>query len=58
MTLIFDPYVILIGQGRCLALKWPDVFTIYGKTVVNLFQETMKLFWAITARRGPWTLAV
>lgn len=42
MILTFDPYDILIGQGRRLSLKCYNVYTRYGKQVV--FFKNLILF--------------
>lgn len=41
MTLTFDPFVILIEQGRHFHPKWSDVSTMYGE-VVSVFIECSK----------------
>ena len=58
MTLTFDLYVILLGQGRRFYSKWSKLSMIDSKKVGNDFIEVSKLSGAITAIRGPQILSV
>lgn len=42
LTLMFDLYVILIGQDQLFIFKWPNVFTMYGSNVVNVLNKIKK----------------
>ena len=52
MTLTFDLYVILFGQGRRFYSKWSELSMIDSKKVGNDFMEVSILSGAITAIRG------
>ena len=52
MTLTFDLYVILFGQGRRFHPKWSEVSMINNKKVGSGFMEIQILSGAITDRRG------
>ena len=58
MTLTFDLYVILFGQGRGFYSKWSELSMIDSKKVGNDFMEVSILSGAITAIRGPQILSV
>ena len=53
MTLTFDLYVILFGQGRRFHPKLSEVSMINNKKVESDYIKVSILSGAITARRGP-----
>lgn len=53
MSITFDLYVILFGQGKCFYSKWSELSMIYSKKVGSDFVKVSILSGGITARRGP-----